>query len=59
MLANLQRHSDHHLHPWKPYETLRLLPGPQLPSGYAGCVMLALVPRWWFGATHPRLDALR
>lgn len=59
LLANLQRHSDHHLHPWKPYETLQPLPGPQLPTGYAGCVMLALVPRWWFSATHPRLDARR
>ena len=37
MLANLQRHSDHHMHAWKPYPTLEPLPGPQLPTGYAGC----------------------
>lgn len=56
LLANLQRHSDHHVHPWKPYETLQALPGPQLPAGYAGCVLLAAVPRAWFAVIHPRLD---
>lgn len=58
LLANLQRHSDHHMHPWKPYETLQALPGgPQLPTGYAGCVLLALVPPLWFARMHPRLEA--
>jgi alkane 1-monooxygenase len=59
MLANLQRHSDHHMHAWKPFETLQALPGPQLPTGYAGCLFLAAVPPLWFGLMHPRLDALR
>jgi alkane 1-monooxygenase len=59
LIANLQRHSDHHLHAWKPYATLDALPGPQLPSGYAGCLFLAVVPRLWFAAMHPRLAALR
>jgi len=58
-IANLQRHSDHHLHAWKPYETLQALPGPQLPTGYAGCLFLASVPPLWFRAMHPRLQALR
>lgn len=58
MLANLQRHSDHHMHAWKPFETLQALPGPQLPTGYAGCLFLAAVPPLWFGLMHPRLDAL-
>lgn len=57
-IANLQRHSDHHLHAWKPYETLEALPGPQLPTGYAGCLFLAMVPPLWFARMHPRLDAL-
>ena len=26
MLVNLQRHSDHHMHAWKPYPTLAMLP---------------------------------
>lgn len=59
LIANLQRHSDHHLHAWKPYATLDALPGPQLPTGYAGCLFLASVPRLWFRAMHPRLMALQ
>jgi alkane 1-monooxygenase len=57
-IANLPRHSDHHLHAWKPYVTLEALPGPQLPTGYAGCLFLASVPRLWFGVMHRRLAAL-
>jgi alkane 1-monooxygenase len=58
MLANLQRHSDHHLHAWKPYATLAPLPGPQLPTGYAGCIVLAMLPPLWFALMHPRIQAL-
>jgi alkane 1-monooxygenase len=58
MIANLQRHSDHHMHAWKPYAELQALPGPQLPTGYAGCLFLACMPRLWFGVMHKRLDAL-
>ena len=58
MLANLQRHSDHHMHAWKPYATLEPLPGPQLPTGYAGCLVLALVPPLWFALMHPRIEKL-
>jgi alkane 1-monooxygenase len=57
-LANLPRHSDHHLHAWKPYATLEALPGPQLPTGYAGCLFLASVPPLWFRTMHPRIAAL-
>ena len=59
LLANLQRHSDHHMHAWKPYATLQALPGPQLPTGYAGCILLALMPPLWFRLMHPRLAALQ
>ncbi|MDP3413727.1 MAG: alkane 1-monooxygenase, partial [Polaromonas sp.] len=59
MLANLQRHSDHHMHAWKPFPRLAALPGPQLPTGYAGCLMLAMVPPLWFALMHKRLDALQ
>jgi alkane 1-monooxygenase len=58
VVANLQRHSDHHMHAWKPYAELQPLPGPQLPTGYAGCLFLALVPPLWFGVMHKRLNAL-
>lgn len=57
LLANLQRHSDHHMHAWKPYAELQPLPGPQLPTGYAGCLFLATVPPLWFAAMEPRLAA--
>jgi alkane 1-monooxygenase len=56
--ANLQRHSDHHMHAWKPFPELEPLPGPQLPTGYAGCIYLAAVPPLWFALMHKRLDAL-
>jgi len=55
VLANLQRHSDHHLHPATPYPQLQALPGPQLPSGYSGCLLLAAVPPLWFAVMEPRL----
>lgn len=55
IVANLQRHSDHHLHAWKPYAELQPLPGPQLPTGYAGCLLLASLPPLWFRVMHPRL----
>ncbi len=58
VIANLQRHSDHHLHAWKPYPELQPLPGPQLPTGYAGCLFLAWWPPAWFALMEPRLQAL-
>ena len=58
-IINLQRHSDHHMHAWKAYPELAALPGPQLPTGYTGCLMLASVPPLWFRTMHPRLDRLQ
>ena len=57
VLANLQRHSDHHLRALTPFPQLQALPGPQLPTGYAGCVWLAAIPPLWFATMHPRLAA--
>ena len=59
LLANLQRHSDHHMHAWKPWPTLKALPGPQLPTGYAGCLALAALPPVWFALMHPRLEEVQ
>jgi alkane 1-monooxygenase len=60
LLANLQRHSDHHMHAWKPYATLQDTPeGPRLPTGYAGSILLAAIPPLWFALMHPRLEALK
>ncbi len=56
LLANLQRHSDHHTHAWKPFAELGPAPdAPQLPTGYAGAILLAMVPPLWFALMHPRL----
>lgn len=49
MLFHLQRHSDHHANPTRPYQALRNFEDlPSLPSGYAGSFLLALVPPLWF-----------
>jgi alkane 1-monooxygenase len=58
VLANLQRHSDHHVNAWKSYPELQASPGPQLPTGYAGCLLLAAIPPLWFGLIDRRLDAM-
>jgi alkane 1-monooxygenase len=56
LFINRQRHSDHHINPWKPYASLEHLPdSPQLPTGYAGCILLAMVPPLWFAVMNPRL----
>jgi alkane 1-monooxygenase len=48
-LFNLQRHSDHHANSSRPYEMLRHFDSsPQLPSGYAAMIVLALFPPLWF-----------
>jgi alkane 1-monooxygenase len=59
VLANLQRHSDHHMRALTPFPELRALPGPQLPTGYAGCIWLAAVPALWFAVMDRRLQAAR
>jgi len=49
MLFHLQRHSDHHAHPQRPYQVLRDYPDvPALPSGYGGCFAVAAFPPLWF-----------
>ncbi|HQR45374.1 MAG TPA: alkane 1-monooxygenase [Thermoanaerobaculia bacterium] len=48
-LYHLQRHSDHHAWPARRYQVLRNFPeSPQLPTGYAGMILLAAVPPLWF-----------
>ena len=58
LLFGLQRHSDHHANPNRRYQTLRHVPeSPQLPTGYAGMVLLALIPPLWFKVMNPRARA--
>ena len=45
LLYHLQRHSDHHANPTRRYQTLRdFEESPVLPTGYAGMIVLALIP---------------
>lgn len=56
VLFHLQRHSDHHAHPLRRYQSLRNFPHlPRLPSGYPGMFLLAYVPPLWFAVMNPRL----
>jgi alkane 1-monooxygenase len=60
LLFNLQRHSDHHAFAARPYYQLRHHPGaPQLPTGYAGMALLAMVPPLWRRVMDPRVAAHR
>lgn len=57
-LFQLQRHSDHHAYPRRRYQVLRHHEeSPQLPSGYATMVVLALVPPLWFKVMDPRVKS--
>lgn len=58
LLYHLQRHSDHHAHPTRRYQALRHFDdAPQLPTGYAGMIMLAYVPPLWYRVMNPKLVA--
>jgi len=48
LLYHLQRHSDHHANPLRRYQALRHFDeAPQLPTGYAGMIVAALIPPLW------------
>jgi alkane 1-monooxygenase len=56
LLFHLQRHSDHHANPMRPYQALRNFGElPRLPSGYPGCFGLALFPPLWFKVMNPKV----
>jgi alkane 1-monooxygenase len=58
LLYHLQRHSDHHANPTRRYQTLRdFAESPVLPTGYAGMILLALVPAVWRRVMDPRVLA--
>jgi alkane 1-monooxygenase len=58
LLYHLQRHSDHHANPTRRYQTLRdFEESPVLPTGYAGMIVLALVPPLWRRVMDPRVLA--
>ncbi|WP_324251246.1 fatty acid desaturase [Nocardioides sp. Leaf374] len=58
LLYHLQRHSDHHANPTRRYQTLRdFEESPVLPTGYAGMIVLALVPPLFRRVMDPRVLA--
>jgi alkane 1-monooxygenase len=58
LLYHLQRHSDHHANPTRRYQALRHEEeAPQLPTGYAGMILLALVPPAWRRVMDPKVLA--
>ena len=58
LLYHLQRHSDHHANPTRRYQTLRdFEESPALPTGYAGMILLAMVPPLWRRVMDPRVLA--
>ena len=60
MLLELTRHSDHHYRASRKYQILRHFDdSPQMPTGYPGMMLLALVPPLWFRVMHKQIDKYR
>ena len=56
-LFELSRHSDHHMVASRHYQVLRSLDNsPQLPTGYTGMILLAMIPPFWFRVMNPLVD---
>lgn len=56
VLFELTRHSDHHYLASRKYQVLRHMDESlQLPTGYPGSMLMALVPPLWFAVMNPRL----
>lgn len=57
MLLELSRHSDHHYIASRKYQTLRHFEeSPQMPTGYPGMMVLALLPPLWFWVMHGAIN---
>jgi len=59
MLFELSRHSDHHYLASKKYQVLQHHDeAPQLPTGYPGSMILAMLPPLWFYVMNKRIKEL-
>ena len=59
-LFHLERHSDHHAHPTRRYQSLRdFADVPRLPNGYYGMYVLAYLPPLWFRVMDQRVLGLK
>jgi len=60
MLFELSRHSDHHYLASRKYQVLQHHnEAPQLPTGYPGSMILAMVPPAWFYVMNRRIGKLK
>lgn len=60
ILFELSRHSDHHYLASRKYQILRhFYESPQMPTGYPGMIVLALIPPLWFMIMNPKLKKLQ
>ncbi len=57
LLLELSRHSDHHFLTNRKYQLLRHFDeSPQMPTGYPGMMLLAMVPTLWFKVMHKTIN---
>ncbi len=57
MLFELSRHSDHHFQANRKYQILRHMDkSPQMPTGYPGMMLMAMIPPLWFRKMNPILN---
>lgn len=57
LLFNLSRHSDHHYNGSKKYQILKTHEkSPQMPTGYPGMMLLAIIQPLWFWLMNERLS---
>jgi alkane 1-monooxygenase len=60
LLFELSRHSDHHYMASRKYQVLRHHEAsPQLPTGYPGSMILAMLPPLWFYIMNRKIQVLR
>lgn len=62
LLINLQRHSDHHYKPDRPFPLLQTYShadAPQLPFGYPVMTVAAMIPPLWRRVMNPRVRSWR
>ena len=57
VLLELSRHSDHHYLASRKYQVLRHFEeSPQMPTGYPGMMVLAMLPPLWFRVMHKEIE---
>ncbi len=60
LIFNMGRHSDHHRRPTASYQQLHFKSrAPELPAGYAGSILMALIPPLWRRVMDPAVHAVR